>query len=86
MKTNKIVLLVVFVVIFMAGVAVIISNSSVSFDEMLRSMGRLNPRILSLMALPFVVILVVLGLYLRRRNEERKWKQALMKTRAKRQS
>jgi hypothetical protein len=40
---------------------------------------------LSLLALPFVAVLFVLGIYLRRRSEDRMWKNALKETRDKRQ-
>lgn len=83
---NKIVLLVIFVVIFAAGLGVIISSKSIGFDEIFRSLSGLSPRILGLIALPFIAVLFVLGVYLRKKNEERKWKIALLKTRAKKQN
>ena len=79
---NKWVLLGIFVAIFVAGVAVIMSSSSVSMGELLGSMKELNSRVLSLIALPFVAVLFVLGIYLRKKSEERMWKQAMLKTRA----
>ena len=82
---NKYVVLGIFFVIFLAGLGVIISNEGVGPDELLRALSDLNPRLLSLLALPFIAILFVLGIYLRKKNEERKWKNALLKTRSKRQ-
>ena len=82
---NKYVVLGVFFVIFVAGLGVIFSNESVSFNELMRSLSGLSPRVLSLLALPFVAVLFVLGIYLRRRNEDRMWKNALKETQAKRQ-
>ena len=82
---NKYVVLGVFFVIFVAGLGVIFSNESVSFNELMRSLSGLSPRVLSLLALPFVAVLFVLGIYLRRRNEDRMWKNALKDTQAKRQ-
>jgi len=82
---NKYVVLGVFFVIFVAGLGVIFSNESVSFNELMRSLSGLNPRVLSLLALPFVAVLFVLGIYLRRRREDRMWKNALKETNAKRQ-
>ena len=82
---NKYVLLGIFFVIFVAGLGVIFSNESVSFNEFMRSLSDLNPRVLSLLALPFVAVLFMLGIYLRRRSEDRMWKNALKKTHAKRQ-
>jgi hypothetical protein len=82
---NKYVVLGIFFVIFVAGLGVIFSNESVSFNELMRSLSGLSPRVLSLLALPFVAVFVVLGIYLRRRSEERMWKKALKETHAKRQ-
>jgi len=83
---NKILLLGFFIVVFLAGLGVIISNESIQFSEFLGSLKELNPRIMSLIALPFLAALFVLGAYLRKKNEERKWRQALLKTRAKKQN
>ena len=70
--------------IFVAGLGVIFINESVSFNELMRSLNGLSPRVLSLLALPFVAVLFVLGIYLRRKIENRMWKNALKETRAKR--
>ena len=82
---NKYVVLGIFFVIFVVGLGVIFSNQSVSFNEFMRSLSGLSPRVLSLLALPFVAVLFVLGIYLRRRSEDRMWKNVLKKTHAKRQ-
>lgn len=82
---NKYVLLGIFFVIFVAGLGVIFSNESVSFNEVMRSLSGLSPRVLSLVALPFVAVLFVLGIYLRRRSEDRMWKKALKRTHANKQ-
>ena len=73
-----------FIVVFIAGVLVIVSNASVGFGELLGSLREMNPRVMSLIALPVIAVLFVLGAYLRKKNEERKWKKALLKTRAER--
>ena len=83
MTKNKILLVGFFIVVFIAGVLVIISNASVGFGELFGSLSEMNPRIMSLLALPVIAVLFVLGAYLRKKNEERKWKNALLKTRAK---
>jgi len=83
---NKFVVLVIFFVIFLAGLGVITSGESIRPDEILRALSGLNPRLMSLLALPFIAVLVVLGIYLHKKNEERKWKSALLKTRAKKQA
>jgi hypothetical protein len=84
MNKNKVLLSGVFVVIFVAGLGTIISHESISFNELLRSLSDLNPRVLSLIALPFIAVMFVLGVYLRKKSEERKWKKAILKTRAER--
>ena len=81
---NKYVVLGIFFVIFVAGLGVIFSNEAVSFNELMHSLSGLSPRVLSLLALPFVAVLFVLGVYLRRRSEDRMWKKALKETDAKR--
>ena len=82
---NKYVVLGIFFVIFVAGLGVILSNESVSFSDLMRSLSGLSPRVLGLLALPFIALLFVLGMYLRRRSEDRMWKNAFKETRAKRQ-
>jgi len=82
---GKYVVLGIFFVIFVVGLGVIFSNESVSFDEFMRSLSNLSPRVLSLLALPLIAALFGLGIYLRRRSEDRMWKSALKKTHAKRQ-
>ena len=74
---------IIFFVIFVAGVGVIFSNESVSFSELMRSLSDLSPRVLSLLALPFIAVLFGLGIYLRKRSEDRMWKNALKETHAK---
>jgi len=82
---NKYVVLGIFFVIFVVGLGVIFSNESVSFNDLMRSLSGLSPRVLSLLALPFIAILFALGIYLRRRSEDRMWKNALKETHDKRQ-
>ena len=82
---NKYAVLGIFLVIFIAGLGVIFSNESVSFNEFMRSLSGLSPRVMSLLALPFIAVLFALGVYLRSRREDRMWKNALKKTQAKRQ-
>jgi len=79
---NKYVVLGIFAAIFVAGLAVIIVQDSISFTAALRSLRDLSPIVLSLLILPFIAVLFVLGIYIRKKNEELKWKKALLKTRA----
>ena len=71
--------------IFVVGLGVIFNNESISFSEIMRSLSDLSPRVLSLLALPFIGVLFVLGIYLRKRSEDRMWKKALKETQAKSQ-
>jgi hypothetical protein len=80
---NKYTLLGIFVLIFVIGLAVIFNNESVGFSDVFRSLNDMSPRVLSLLALPVIAVLFVLGVYYRRKREERMWKSALLKTRAK---
>ena len=86
MKKNKILIAGIFFAVFVIGLGIILSNKSIGPDEFFSSLKELNPRVMSLIALPVIAILFVLGVYLRKRNEERKWKKALMRTRANRQN
>ena len=82
---NKYVVLGIFFVIFVVGLGVILSSESVSFNELMRSFSDMSPRTMSLLALPFIAVLFVLGMYLRKRSEDRMWKNAFKETRAKKQ-
>ena len=73
-----------FFVVFVVGVVVILVNNSVSFGDFMRSLSRMNPRVLSLLVLPFVALAFVLGLHLHKKKEDRMWKRAMKDTRAKR--
>jgi uncharacterized BrkB/YihY/UPF0761 family membrane protein len=80
---NKKLLLGVALAIFVIAFVAMIASDSISFGDFIDSLSGLSPRILSLVILPFIVILIFAGNYLRKKNEERKWKDALLKTRAK---
>ena len=83
---NKVLLASIFTAIFVAGLSVIFSNQSISFGEVLGSLKDLNPRVMGLLALPVIAVVFVLGTFLYKRKEERKWKKALLKTRARKQN
>jgi hypothetical protein len=80
---NKYVLLGIFVVIFVIGLGVIFNNASVGFTDVLRSLSDMNPRVMSILALPIIALLFGLGVYWRRKSEQRMWKKAVQKTRTK---
>ena len=82
---NKVAVFGIFFVIFVAGLALILNNESISFTEIMRSLSDLSPRVLSLLALPFIGVIFVLGIYLRKRSEDRMWKKALKETQARSQ-
>ena len=79
---NKYVVLGIFLLIFVVGLGVIFSNESVSFGEIMRSLSRLSPRVLSLLALPFIGVVFALWIYFRKKSEERMWKRDLKQTHA----
>jgi hypothetical protein len=80
---NKYVLLGIFAVIFVIGLGVIFNNASVGFTDVMRSLSDMNPRVMSILALPIIAVLFGLGVYWRRKSEQRMWKKAVQKTRTK---
>jgi putative Mn2+ efflux pump MntP len=83
---NKVLIASIFGAIFIVGLAVIINNQSISFGEIFASVKQLNPMFMGLLALPVIAVAYVLGTFLYKRNEERKWKKALLRTRARKQN
>ena len=86
MTRHKILITGIFFAIFIVGLGVIISAKSIGPGELFSSLQELSPRVMSLFALPIIAVFFVLGAYLRRKSEERRWKKALLKVRAKRQN
>ena len=78
---NKNILIGVAAAVFIVGTGVMIFSDSISLGDVIDSVSGLSPRVMSMVALPFVIVLVVIGIFLLRKSEERKWKQALIKTR-----
>lgn len=78
---KKLLASVAIAIVGIAAIALIVSDSF-SVSGFFRTMSGMNPRVLSLVALPFIVVLLVIGNYFRKKNEERKWKEALKRTRA----
>jgi Tfp pilus assembly protein PilN len=83
---KKKLLLGVIVAVLATGLGVIISSESIGFGEALGSPKKLSPRLMALVALPFMAGLFVAGTYLRKKIQERKWKNALLQTRARKQN
>ena len=82
---NKNVLLVIAVAIFIAAALILVVSDSIRIGDVLNSMGNLSPRVLGLALLPFMVAFVIVGIQLHKKKEERMWKEALKRTRAKKQ-
>lgn len=78
---NKWILSGVFVLIFLVGVAVIFVNASVGVDDVFLSLSDMNPRVMSILALPIIAALFGLWMYWRKKSEERMWKAAMQRTR-----
>ena len=74
------------IAIFVIGTVAMISIDSIKIGDVFNSLGGMSPRVMSLAVLPLIVILVVVGIYLRKKNEERMWKNAILKTRANKQN
>jgi hypothetical protein len=82
---DKKLLIGVGVTIVAAGTVVMVVSDSISLRDVINSLSGLSPRVLSLTLLPFIVVLILGGNYLRKKNEERMWRNALLKTRAEKQ-
>lgn len=80
MKKNLVVGIVIAILV--AGLGIVIGSDSIRFGGAFGSQKGLSPRIMGLIALPFFAAIFVAVTYLRKRNIERKWKNALLKTRA----
>jgi uncharacterized BrkB/YihY/UPF0761 family membrane protein len=50
--------------------------------NVLRSYSGMSPRVQTLVAMPFVITLIVIGYYFFKFREERKWKKAILSSRA----
>lgn len=63
----------------------LIASGSIKPSNIAKTLNGMNPRLLGLVVLPFLVVVFVVGNYLRKKKEERMWRDAIMKSRAKRQ-
>jgi preprotein translocase subunit SecG len=72
----------VFAVV-VAGLGILISGQSIRFGEGAGSLKGMNARTMAFIALPFIFIIYFFVNYLRKKNEDRKWKKAILRTRSK---
>jgi len=83
-KRTVIVLVVVATLVVISAV-IFLSTGSVRIGDVFDTISHLNPRVVGFLALPFIAVAVVIGLYAYKKREERMWKNALLKPRATRQ-
>ena len=84
MKNIKL-LVGVGLVLMIAGIVVMVAIDPRWFGNVLRTISGMNSRVQTLVALPFIVLLLVIGHFLFKGGEERKWKKAILKTQANKQ-
>jgi hypothetical protein len=70
------------IAVLVAGLGLVIGSDSIRFDDSFGALKKINPRIMSLILLPFFGAVYFAVTYLRKRNEERKWRNALLRTRS----
>jgi hypothetical protein len=85
MQVNKNLLLSVVATVSVVGTFIIIGSGAIRIGDIFGALKGINPRLMGLLALPFIVVFFLVGKYLLKKNEERKWKNALLKTRAAKQ-
>ena len=69
----------------MLGASAVIISDEIQLRDILYTLKGLNPRVQGLLALPVIIILIFGGFHLRKKNEDRMWKEAMLKTRVKKQ-
>ena len=79
---NRNVLFGVVAAVTVVGTGYIIVSGPMRIGDIFASLQGVSPRLMGVLVLPFIVVLIVVGNFLRKKNEERKWKNALLKTRA----
>jgi hypothetical protein len=82
---NKNVLIAIAIATLTIGTVAMFAIESISVRDVLNALSGMSPRVMSLAVLPLIIVLVVIGIYLRKKNEERMWKNAVLKTKANRQ-
>jgi hypothetical protein len=83
---KKHILLAVVIAVAVAGIGIIIGSQSFRFGDGFGYAGRTNPMALALLGLPFVLIAYFLGKHLHKKNQERKWKNAIVSSRTRKQN
>jgi hypothetical protein len=84
MKKN--IFLAIVIAVAVAGVGIIIGSQSFRFNDGFGYAGRTNPMALALIGLPFVILFYFLGKHLHKKNQERKWKNAIVSSRSRKQN
>ena len=82
---NRNILIGIVAVISVLGTLFLFGSGAVRVGDVFNSLEDANPRVIGFMALPFIVVIVVIGRLWYRKREERMWKQAIRKTQATRQ-
>jgi len=82
---KKHIMLGVVIAVAVAGVGIIIGSQSVRFGGDFGSARGINSRVMAVVALPFVFLLYLLRGYLRKKIEDRKWKNAILESHANKQ-
>jgi hypothetical protein len=83
---NKNLLLGVAIGVFVLGASAVIISDEIQLRDILYTLKGLSPKVQGLLALPVIIILIFGGFHLRKKNEDRMWKKAMLKTRAKKKN
>ena len=79
---KKSLLFSLLIAVLIAAVGILIGGDTIRFGNGFGSVRGINSRALAIVALPFVFLLFLLWNYLRKKSEERKWKQAILDSQA----
>lgn len=75
-------MLLVIAIVMVVGLAILFATGKMSFRDIFEGIGKMNRRVLSMTLLPLLLAVVVFGRYWSKRKEERMWKEAILKSRA----
>jgi preprotein translocase subunit SecG len=79
---EKQILMVLVFTLVIAGLGVVLGSQSFRIGDSIGSLKGMNARTMAFIALPFIFIIYFIVNYLRKKNEDRKWKQAILRTRS----